>query len=85
MPDPWSNLVVIDRHSRPHTLRPGERKPDVELPNKNIANFRHERRQIEFSHRVTAGRAIEAPRIELSLKGWRRCFRLATVTNDAPR
>ena len=36
--------IVIDRHSRPHMLQPGQRKHDVELPNEDIANFQQERR-----------------------------------------
>jgi hypothetical protein len=32
------------RSSRPHTLQPGQRKHDVELPNEDIANFQQERR-----------------------------------------
>ena len=40
--------IVIDRHSRPHTLQPGQRKHDVELPNEDIANFQQERRPDRF-------------------------------------
>jgi hypothetical protein len=40
--------IVIDRHSQPHRLRPGERKHDVELPNDQIANFQDQRRPDRF-------------------------------------
>ena len=40
--------IVIDRYSQPHTLRPGERKHDVELPNDEIANFQEHRRPDRF-------------------------------------
>ena len=40
--------VVIDRFSQGHTLRPGERKHDVELPNDEIANFQEQRRPDRF-------------------------------------
>ena len=40
--------IVIDRHSQPHMLRPGERKHDVELPNDEIANFQEQRRPDRF-------------------------------------
>ena len=36
--------VIIDRFSQGHTLRPGERKHDVELPNDEIAYFQEQRR-----------------------------------------
>jgi len=36
--------IVIDRHSQPHTLLPGQRKHDVELPNEDIEYFQRERR-----------------------------------------
>ena len=40
--------VVIDRFSQGHTLRPGERKHDVELPNDEIAYFQEQRRPDRF-------------------------------------
>ena len=40
--------VVIDRFSQGHTLRPGERKHDVELPNDQIAYFQEQRRPDRF-------------------------------------
>ena len=40
--------IVIDRFSQGHTLRPGERKHDVELPNDEIANFQEHRRPDRF-------------------------------------
>ena len=40
--------VVIYRFSQGHTLRPGERKRDVELPNDEIANFQEHRRPDRF-------------------------------------
>ena len=40
--------VVIDRFSQGHTLRPGERKHDVELPNDEIASFQAQRRPDRF-------------------------------------
>ena len=40
--------VVIDRFSQRHTLRPGERKHDVELPNDEIAYFQEQRRPDRF-------------------------------------
>jgi len=36
--------IIIDRHSRQHVLRPGDRECDVELPNEDIAYFQRERR-----------------------------------------
>jgi hypothetical protein len=40
--------VIIDRFSQGHTLRPGERKHDVELPNDEIAYFQEQRRPDRF-------------------------------------
>ena len=40
--------VVIDRFSQGHTLRPRERKHDVELPNDEIAYFQEQRRPDRF-------------------------------------
>ena len=40
--------VVIDRFSQGHTLLPGQRKHDVELPNDEIANFQEQRRPDRF-------------------------------------
>ena len=40
--------IVIDRHSQPHTLQPGQRKHDVEMPNDEIANFQEQRRPDRF-------------------------------------
>ena len=40
--------VVIDRFSQGHTLRPGERKHGVELPNDEIAYFQEQRRPDRF-------------------------------------
>ena len=40
--------VVFDRHSQPHTLLPGQRKHDVEMPNESIANFQRERSPDRF-------------------------------------
>ena len=40
--------IVIDRFSQGHTLRPGERKHDVELPNDEIAYFQEQRRPDRF-------------------------------------
>ena len=40
--------IIIDRHSRQHVLRPGDRKRDVELPNEDIEYFQRERRPDRF-------------------------------------
>jgi hypothetical protein len=40
--------IVIDRHSQPHTLQPGQRKNDVELTNEQIAYFQEQRRPDRF-------------------------------------
>ena len=72
--------VIIDRFSQGHTLRPGERKHDVELPNDEIAYFQEQRRQIGSSPAPRRS----SPCIQLSLKGWRRCFRLAGTMNNGP-
>jgi len=40
--------IVIDRHSQAHTLQPGQRKHDVELPNDEIAYFQEQRRPDRF-------------------------------------
>ena len=40
--------IVIDRHSQPHTLQPGQRKRDVELTNDEIAYFQEQRRPDRF-------------------------------------
>ena len=40
--------VVIDRHQIGHTLLPGQRKHDVELPNDEIAYFQEQRRPDRF-------------------------------------
>jgi hypothetical protein len=40
--------VVIDRFSHGHTLRPGERKHDIEMPNDEIAYFQEQRRPDRF-------------------------------------
>jgi len=45
--------VVIDRFSQGHTLRPGERKHDVELPNDEIAYFQEQRRPDRFYRGTT--------------------------------
>ena len=40
--------IIIDRYSRQHVLRPGDRKRDVELPNEDIEYFQRERRPDRF-------------------------------------
>ena len=40
--------IVIDRHSQPHKLLPGQRKRDVEMPNEEIAYFQEQRRPDRF-------------------------------------
>jgi hypothetical protein len=40
--------IVLDRHSQPHTLQPGQRKRDVEMLNDEIANFQAHRRPDRF-------------------------------------
>jgi hypothetical protein len=40
--------VVIDRFSQGHTLRPGERKHDVEMTHEDIAGFQRERSPDRF-------------------------------------
>jgi hypothetical protein len=40
--------IVIDRHQIGHTLLPGQRKHDIELPNEDIAYFQRERSPDRF-------------------------------------
>ena len=56
--------VVIDRFSQGHTLRPGERKHDVELPNDEIAYFQEQRRPDRFFPGTTTPKPLHPIIIE---------------------
>ena len=56
--------VIIDRFSQGHTLRPGERKHDVELPNDEIAYFQEQRRPDRFFPGTTTPKPLHPIIIE---------------------
>ena len=56
--------VVFDRHSQPHTLLPGQRKHDVELPNDEIAYFQEQRRPDRFYPGTTTPKPLHPIIIE---------------------
>lgn len=56
--------VVIDRFSQGHTLRPRERKHDVELPNDEIAYFQEQRRPDRFFPGTTTPKPLHPIIIE---------------------
>ena len=56
--------VIIDRFSQGHTLRPGERKHDVELPNDEIAYFQEQRRPDRFFPGTTTPKPLRPIIIE---------------------
>ena len=56
--------VVIDRFSQGHTLRPGERKHDVEPPNDQIAYFQEQRRPDRFYPGTTTLKPLHPIMIE---------------------
>jgi len=56
--------VVIDRFSQGHTLRPGERRHDVELPNDEIAYFQEQRRPDRFFPGTTTPKPLHPIIIE---------------------
>ena len=56
--------IVIDRHSQPHKLLPGQRKHDVELPNEEIAYFQEQRRPDRFYPGTTTPKPLHPIIIE---------------------
>lgn len=56
--------MIIDRFSQGHTLRPGERKHDVELPNDEIAYFQEQRRPDRFFPGTTTPKPLHPIIIE---------------------
>jgi hypothetical protein len=56
--------IIIDRHSQPHTLLPGQRKHDVELDNEAIANFQRERSPDRFYPGTTTPKPLHPIIIE---------------------
>ena len=56
--------IVIDRHSQPHKLLPGQRKHDVELPNEEIAFFQEQRRPDRFYPGTTTPKPLHPIIIE---------------------
>ena len=56
--------VVIDRFSQGHTLRPGERRHDVKLPNDEIAYFQEQRRPDRFFPGTTTPKPLHPIIIE---------------------
>jgi len=56
--------VVIDRHQIGHTLLPGQRKHNVELPNDEIAYCQEQRRPDRFYPGTTTLKPLHAIVIE---------------------
>jgi hypothetical protein len=56
--------IVIDRLQIGHTLLPGQRKHDVELPNEDIAHFQRERSPDRFFSGTTTPKPLHPIIIE---------------------